>query len=257
MDELLGGLTAVVTGAASGIGRAIALAYADHGADVVIADVQAEPREGGTPTQEQIRSEYGQESRFIECDVTNAAEFERAVTAAEELGGIDVLVNNAGVMLDESFTDVAESEYERIMAVNAKGAFFGSQIASRQMRTAGRGGSIINISSVAGLQGTSSVVYSMSKGAIRLLTYALAGELGPDGIRVNAIHPGIIETELMKEDVPIVGHETEARLLNDVPLGRIGQPEDVANAAVYLASDLASYVTGESLIVDGGLYNTE
>lgn len=257
MNGLLEGMTAVVTGAASGIGRAIALTYADHGANVVVADVQTGPREGGTPTHEQIRSEYGRESRFIECDVTSVAEFERAITAAEELGGIDVLVNNAGVMLDESFADFAESEYERIMAVNAKGAFFGSQIASRQMRAAGNGGSIINISSVAGLQGTRSVVYSMSKGAIRLLTYALAGELGPDGIRVNAIHPGIIETELMKEDVPIVGHETEEHLVDDVPLGRIGQPEDVADAAVYLASDLASYVTGESLIVDGGLYNTE
>jgi NAD(P)-dependent dehydrogenase (short-subunit alcohol dehydrogenase family) len=136
--------------------------------------------------------------------------------------------------------------------------FFGAQTAAKRMVEDGRSGSIINLSSVAGLLGSGDFpTYCLSKGAVRLLTYSLADALGPADIRVNAIHPGIIETTMTTEDVPIVGTELGEQFLATVPLSRNGQPEDVGDAAVFLASDLASYVSGESLVLDGGMSNTQ
>jgi len=263
MSELLAGKTGVVTGGASGNGRQVALAFARHGADVVVADVQEEPREGGAPTHEAIEDETDTHAAYVECDVTDRDALDAAIEAAEEFGGVDVMVNNAGVFRGEDFLDVTEDEFDWLMDINVKGVFFGAQAAARRMVERGEGGdngggSIINMSSVAGLLGSGEyVTYCTSKGAVRLLTYSLAGTLGPHGIRVNAIHPGIIETAMTTEDVPIVGTETGEAFLETVPLGRNGQPEDVADAAVLLASDLASYITGESLVVDGGMSMTQ
>ncbi|MFC6907064.1 SDR family oxidoreductase [Halalkalicoccus tibetensis] len=260
MAELLTDKTAVVTGAASGNGRQISLAFACHGADVVVADIQPEPREGGTPTHEKIASETDTtaDATYVECDVTNTDDLEEAVEAAEEFGGVEVMVNNAGIFRDEDFLDVTEDEYDQLMDINAKGVFFGAQAAAKRMVERDRGGSIINISSVAGLEGSGEYpTYCTSKGAVRLLTYSLASALGPNNIRVNGIHPGIIETTMTSEDVPIVGAELGEQFLETVPLRRNGQPEDVADAAVLLASDLASYVTAISFVVDGGMTNTQ
>jgi NAD(P)-dependent dehydrogenase (short-subunit alcohol dehydrogenase family) len=260
MSELLTGKTAVVTGAASGNGRQISLALARHGTDVVVADIQSEPREGGVPTHEKIAEEIDTDTdaTYVECDVTDTNDLEAAVDAAEEFGGVEIMVNNAGVFRDEEFLDVTEEDYYQLMDINSKGVFFGSQAAAKRMTNRDRGGSIINISSVAGLEGSGEyVTYCASKGAVRLMTYALASTLGPDGIRVNAIHPGIIETTMTTEDVPIVGTDLGDQFLETVPLRRNGQPEDVADAAVLLASDLASYVSGTSFVVDGGMTNTQ
>lgn len=252
MSNLLIDRTAVVTGGASGLGRAICTEFARHGADVVVADLQEEPREDGTPTHELIESEFDSEARFVECDVTSVSDLEAAVDEADEFGGLDVMVNNAGIFRGEDFADVTEAQFQRLMDVNVKGVFFGAQAAAARMDE----GSIINMSSVAGLAGGGDyVTYSTSKGAVRLLTYSLADRLGPE-IRVNAIHPGVIETAMTTEDVPIVGTELGKQFEEMIPRGRFGEPRDVAATAVYLASDLADYVTGESVVVDGGMTHT-
>lgn len=258
-DGLLGGKVAVVTGGASGNGRSIAQAFARHGAaGVVVADVREEPREGGRPTHELVRDENGTRGKFVHCDVSRVPDLEMAVEAAEEFGGVDVMVNNAGIFRAQHFLEATEEEFDRMVAINVKGVYFGSQAAARTMVAGGNGGSIINLSSVAGLVGAGQQsIYSTTKGAVRLMTYALAGTLGPQGVRVNAIHPGVIETRMTTEDVPIIGTQADQAVLQSVPLGRNGQPEDVAGAAVYLASDLASYVNGASLVVDGGMTYTQ
>jgi NAD(P)-dependent dehydrogenase (short-subunit alcohol dehydrogenase family) len=247
---------AVITGAASGIGRSIARTFAEEGADIVVADLQKEPREDGTPTHEVIASETDREATFVECDVTDKSDVEAAVEAAEGVGGVDVMVNNAGIFRSEEVLEVSEAEFDQLFDINVKGTFFGAQVAGERM-VASDGGSIINLSSVAGLSGTGDyVTYCTSKGAVRLMTYSLADALGPEGVRVNAIHPGVIETEMTTDDVPIVGTDTGEGYKQTIPSRRFGEPEDIADAALFLASDLGDYVNGESLVVDGGMTHT-
>jgi len=255
--SLLAGKTAIVTGASSGNGRAIAQMYHEHGAAVVIADIQSEPREGGTPTHERI-TDAGGDAVFIETDVTDFDACVDAVDAAAEFGGVDIMVNNAGIVGPQGpLTELDMDAYGQLMAVNLEGVFNGSRAAAAAMTDAGTEGSIINMSSVAGINGYGGITpYSAAKGAVRTFTYALASELGPDGIRVNAIHPGVIETAMTTEDVPTVGTEEGEATLETVPLRRFGQPDDVAGVATFLASELSSYVSGESIIVDGGQLNT-
>ncbi|MFP8890729.1 SDR family oxidoreductase [Natrialbaceae archaeon A-CW2] len=252
MSDLLADKTAVVTGGASGNGREIAVTFAEHGADVIVADLQDEPREGGIPTHEKINETTGRQARFVKCDVTSLSDARSTIDAAEEFGGIDIMVNNAGILKMGSITELTEAEYDALMDVNSKGVFFGCKAAAERMLE-GDGGNIINISSTAGMVGIpENSIYCASKGAVRLFTYALAAELGPD-IRVNAIHPGTTETEMVTKDVEIIGTERGAQQEEAIPLKRFGKPKDIGNAAVYLASDLADYVTGESLVVDGGI----
>lgn len=248
MSGMLEGKVAVVTGAASGNGRAIALAFAREGASVVIADLRQDPREGGAPTHELI----GPRAVYIRCDVTQVADLEAAVAAADSLGGVDILVNNAGILTKQALLEASEAEFDRMMAVNVKSVYFGSQAAARRMKDKGKG-SIINLSSIAGIRGTGGyALYCTSKGAIRHMTYALADELGPQGVRVNAIHPGIIETQMNVADDPLIGTREGDHYLELIPLRRWGRPAEVADTAVFLASDQASYINGASLIVDGG-----
>ena len=255
---LLSEQVAVVTGGSSGIGRGIARAFADHGADVVVADVREEPKEGGRPTHEAIQAETDASATFVECDVTDVAQLEAAVAAADEFGGVDVMVNNAGIWHAEEFLETTVEDYQRTMDINLRGTFFGSQAAARRMVEAEDGGSIINVSSVAGLFGNGDwPTYAASKGGVTMLTYSLAHRFGGDGVRVNAIHPGGIETKIGSEFAegdpdPEAAAAQAEQFTQLVPLGRYGKPDDVAGAAVFLASDLASYVSGESLVVDGG-----
>jgi len=256
---LLDGKTAVVTGAASGFGRAISRTFARNGADVIVADIRTAPREGGTPTHELITEQTGQRAYHVDCDVTSADDLAVAVEAASELGGVDVMVNNAGLFRTDEFLEVSESEYEQLMNVNVKGVFFGAQAAAREMVDDGEG-TIINMSSAAGYTGAKDfVTYCTSKGAVRLLTYALAARFGPEGIRVNSINPGFAETGMMADSElgeGIRGRIQDAVLKRTIPQRRYAQPQEVANVALFLASDLSSYVNGESILVDGGLTHT-
>lgn len=256
MDPLLRNRTAVVTGGSSGIGRAIARRFAEHGADIVVADIRSEPREGGEPTHELIETETAATARSVECDVRDPASLDDAVGAAETLGGVDIMVNNAGVYRQQPFLSVDEEEFDRTVSVNQKGVYFGAQAAAERM-VAADGGVIINMSSIAGLQGfPNSTLYTMTKAAVTVLTYSLAAELGPDGVRVNAIHPGIIRTTMTTEDEPHLADEAAiAESREDTALRRIGSPDDVGDVALFLASDLGDYVTGESIVVDGGMFN--
>jgi NAD(P)-dependent dehydrogenase (short-subunit alcohol dehydrogenase family) len=248
---LLNGKVVVVTGGSSGMGRAISVRAAEEGAAaVVVGDIRPEPREGGEPTTDLVLA-AGAKVLFVTTDVTRPDDLERAVAAAESFGGIDVMVNNAGVFGREDFFAWTEHDYDRVMDVNVKGVFFGCQAAAKAMR--GRGGAIVNMSSIGGIRGGGMFpTYCSSKGAVRLLTYSLGELLGPLGIRVNAIHPGVIDTSMTRLDAPLVSDEGESLSQISIPLGRVGQARDVADAAVYLASDLASYVNGTSLVVDGG-----
>jgi NAD(P)-dependent dehydrogenase (short-subunit alcohol dehydrogenase family) len=251
----LTGEIAVVTGGASGIGREICLQFAEAGADVVVADLRTEPRTGGTPTHERITEETDADATFVDCDVTEQADRETVAETAAEMGGADILVNNAGIFRGEEFTEVTEAEFDQLMDVNVKSVYFLSQALIDQLLD--DGGRIINLSSVAGLEGSGDFIsYCTSKGAVRLMTYSLADKYGPEGVRVNAIHPGIIETSMVTEDVPIIGGESEDAFLQTVPLREFGHPEDIADAALYLASDRSEYVNGESLVVDGGSTHT-
>jgi NAD(P)-dependent dehydrogenase (short-subunit alcohol dehydrogenase family) len=250
MAGLLEGKVAVVTGAASGNGRDVAARFAEEGAAaVVIADLREDPREGGATTADLVLA-AGAKCVFVKTDVRRPPDLERAVAATQQFGGIDIMVNNAGVYGVEDFFAWTEKDYDRVMDVNVKGVFFGCQAAAKAMR--GRGGAIINLSSIAGIRGFDTVpTYVASKGAVRLLTYSLGNLLGPLGIRVNAIHPGLIDTAMNRIDSPVIDSDGNSPV--PIPLGRIGQPRDVAGAAVFLASDLAAYVTSTSLVVDGGL----
>jgi NAD(P)-dependent dehydrogenase (short-subunit alcohol dehydrogenase family) len=246
MSGLLDGKVALITGAASGIGRATALAFAAHGAAaVVVADRLAEPREGGPPTV-QLIEERGVAARHVPVDVTVPAELRHAVDIAEQLGGITTLVNCAGVFRREDFFDVTEDMFEQMFAVNVRGTFFACQAAASVMR--GRGGAIVNLASVASYRGSvAHATYHASKGAVQSLTYALARDLAPHGIRVNAVHPGAVDTAMLRVDEPVLDTVDSAAF----PLGRPATPQDVAEAIAFLASDSAGYISGASLTVDG------
>jgi NAD(P)-dependent dehydrogenase (short-subunit alcohol dehydrogenase family) len=251
VTQLLTGQVAVVTGGASGIGRATARLFAAHGASVVVADRRREPREGGVPVDEEIVADGGS-AAFVACDVRSAPDRAAAIAAAERFGGVSVLVNNAGIFRVKDFLEVTEDDYDLMADVNQRALFFMAQAAARAMVARGRG-VVVNMSSVAGLRGAGgATVYCATKGAVRLLTYAMAEELGPHGIRVVAVHPGYIATAMNVEDVPSLGTPDEATYLEGIPLRRVAQPDEVAKAALFAASDLASYVSGTSISVDGG-----
>jgi glucose 1-dehydrogenase len=237
---------AVVTGAASGIGRGTALRFAEEGADLALADVN---EEGLEETARQAR-ELGRRVLAQPTDVRERAQVERLVgRAVAELGGIDVMVANAGVGSGGMFLDATDEQYERIMDTNLRGVFYCGQAAARAMVERGAPGSIINIASTyAEVTAPRSAIYSASKGGVRMLTKTMAVELGQYGIRVNCLGPGWIRTGMN----PLVDEARVARILEGVPLGRVGTPRDVAGAALFLASDDAAYVTGTIIFVDGG-----
>jgi 3(or 17)beta-hydroxysteroid dehydrogenase len=244
----LAGKVALISGGARGMGAIEARMFAREGAKVVIGDVL---EADGRNVAAEINAAGG-EAVFIRLDVTREADWQQAVaTAVQRFGKLDVLVNNAGVSGQGKVENTSLEEWNRVMDINSTGVFLGSKTVIPAMRQAG-GGSIINISSQLGLVGVdnSSPQYQASKGAVRLLTKATAMQYAGEGIRVNSVHPGPIVTpmtEVRRAD-PAVHQLTVSR----IPLGRYGQPEDIAYGVLYLASDESAYVTGSELVIDGG-----
>jgi len=244
----LEGKVAVITGAASGMGRATAKRFAAEGAALVLADVDAA---GGQAVTDEIRTQ-GFQGLFIQTDVSRREEVSAMIGAAlKEFGGVDVLFNNAGIEGESGrLADSSDENWDRILAINLKGVFLGMREAIPYMIERG-GGSIINTASVAGLVGWfGAAAYSASKGGVVQLTRTAALEYARANIRVNAICPGVIHTGMVDR---ITGGAPEAidRLKSSQPLPRVGQPEDIANMALYLASDESSFVTGAAFPVDG------
>jgi NAD(P)-dependent dehydrogenase (short-subunit alcohol dehydrogenase family) len=239
---------AIVTGGGQGIGHALALGLAREGAHVVVADIQEE-RALGTAGEVQ---RLGRRGLGLKVDVSDLREISRLVERTlEELGRIDILVNNAGIALPTPFLETSEADWDRIMEVNLKAAFFCSQAVARVMVHQG-GGKIVNLASTSSfVAGRQEVPYAISKAGVWMLTAAASAELAPYHIHVNAIAPGLIKTPLTEKHFPSP-EALDARVKAKAPMGRAGSPQDLVGAVVFLCSDEADYVTGHTLVVDGG-----
>ncbi len=239
----LDGKVAIVTGAARGQGAAEARAFAREGAKVVLTDVLVEEGEATAST-------IGGDAVFVRHDVSSEEEWEAAIAATlDRFGRLDVLVNNAAVAFTSPITEHSLADYERLVAVNQVGVFLGLKSVVKPMTDAG-GGSIVNISSGAGLRATKYMIgYAATKYAVTGMTAAAALELARYNIRVNSIHPGVIDTDMISTNTP----EMTAGMVNATPLRRLGAPEEIAEVALFLASDESSYMTGAHLPVDGGI----
>ncbi len=232
---------AIVTGAASGIGLAIANLFVAEGAKVVYSDVNAPD----------LKLDAAQ-AMFVKCDVANSADVDALVKAAvDKFGRLDIMVNNAGIGGLGGILDVTDANWEKTLKINLFGVMYGARAASNAMKAAGIKGSIINMSSILGSVGlASTIAYSSTKGGVVQLTHAGALDLAPLGIRMNAIAPGFIVTNMTK--AVLADDNFNAMVKMNTPLGHVGEPNDIAYAALYLASDEAKYVTGTVVYVDGG-----
>ena len=244
----LDGKVAIISGGARGQGAVEARMLAQEGAKVVFGDILDEL---GRQVEAEL-AEAGLDAAYVHLDVTSEDDWTAAVqSAVEKYGRLDILVNNAGILIRKGIEDTTEEDWDRIMAVNAKGVFLGTKAAIPAMREAG-GGSIVNISSTAGLVGSpeGSASYTATKGAVRLLTKSTAIQYAGDGIRCNSVHPGPIDTDMIRDTLS--DPERMAARMRRLPLKRVGTPEDIAYGVIYLASDEASFVTGSELVIDGG-----
>jgi NAD(P)-dependent dehydrogenase (short-subunit alcohol dehydrogenase family) len=243
--------TALITGAASGIGRATAQLFAREGASVVITDLN----EAAGQETVKVITDTGGRALFIPADVTKDADCRRVAAAAgQAFGTIHILFNNAGIIRRATVVDLSEEDWDRVMAVNVKAMFLMSKHVIPIMAKSG-GGSIINMASGWGLAGgAKAAVYCASKGAVVLLTKAMAVDHGPQKIRVNCLCPGDTDTGMLRDEARQLGEASDRFLADSAkrPLGRVGSPEEIAQAALYLASDASSFVTGTALVVDGG-----
>ena len=239
------GKVAVVTGAANGIGAACARLFAASGAKVALWDID-------DAAAQALATELGAETRAIRCDVARHAEVESATAATiAAFGRIDILINNAGIFRAADFLDITEADWDAVIGVNLSGAFRVGQAVAREMAKTG-GGAIVNMSSVNGVMAIPTIAsYNASKGGINQLTRAMALALADRGIRVNAVAPGTIATELAQKAV-LGSAEAKERIMGRTPLRRLGEPAEIAAVCAFLASDAASYMTGEIVAVDGG-----
>lgn len=239
----LAGKVAIVTGGARGMGEATVRLFVEHGARVVIGDVLQEQGRA-------LAAELGSSARFVPMDVTRAADWDGAVAAAQEFGPLNVLVNNAAIVLQKTITDTTEEDFMRVVRINQLGPFLGMRAVFEPMKAAG-GGSIINISSIDGLQSKNSLLaYSGSKWAVRGMTKAAALEMGKYGIRVNSVHPGGIYTAMHGSE--FMSLEQADKYYSHHAIPRVGRPHEVAYVTLFLATDEASYSTGAEFAADGG-----
>lgn len=250
MAQRLAGKVALITGGARGQGAAEARLFVEEGARVVISDVR-------TDDGEAVAKELGDVAVFFQHDVGSASDWAGAVAGATELfGGVDVLVNNAAVFRPTPIVSTTADEYMEIIRINQLGVFLGMQAVVAPMRAAG-GGSVINVSSIGGVRGTPAyIAYSASKFAVTGMTKTAALELAPHWIRVNSLHPGVIDTPMLREtlaDAGLAAAMSDARIGKQIPIGTASQPEDVARLALFLASDESRHCTGAEFFVDGGL----
>jgi len=246
----LAGQVAVVTGSSSGIGRAIALRLAKDGADVCVNyHAHAGP---GEAVKEEIQT-IGRRAVAVGADVGKIGDARRLIAeTVAQLGRVDILVNNAGIEVKESFLDVTEEHYDAVMAVNLKGAFFCAQAAAQQMIRQGGGGRIVNVSSVhEDLPLPQYSPYAASKGGMRMMMRTICLELAPHGITVNDVAPGAIATPINRQTLS--NPTLLQRLLSEIPLNRVGTPEEVAELVACVVSPEAAYVTGSTFVIDGGL----
>jgi NAD(P)-dependent dehydrogenase (short-subunit alcohol dehydrogenase family) len=243
----LSGKVALITGGSSGIGRAIALKLSQAGAKIAILDIKE---------CEDLLDEIGRDkARFYKCDVTSADEVREVIRRVyEEFGRIDIVVNSAGVIVRKDAVETSEDEWDKVLNVNLKGPFLVSKYSIPYMIRGG-GGSIVNVASGWGLKGgPRAVAYCASKGGLINMTRAMAIDHGKDGIRVNCVAPGDVDTPMLRSEAEQLGMNWEdfLREASNRPLARIGKPEDIANAVLFLVSDMASWITGATLVVDGG-----
>ena len=243
----LNGKTAVITGSARGIGRAIAEKLAEAGANIVISDIMAEV---GEVTAKEISEKFGVKTIFVEANVTKAEDNTKLVeTAIEKFGSIDIMVNNAGITKDGLFMRMTEADFAKVVDINLKGAYLGAHAAYLKMMKQ-RAGVIINMASVVGLTGNlGQANYAASKAGLIGMTKSIAAEAAKRGVRCNAIAPGYIQSEM----TDVLKDEVKKAVLDKIPMGTMGSVEDVANAVLFLASDLSSYITGKTITVDGGM----
>lgn len=247
---LLENKVALITGSSSGIGQGIAKRFAEEGAKVVI-DYIGQP-EGADQTLQMVQ-QAGSEGVIVQADVTNMSDIKKLVDAAyDKFGSLQILVNNAGMEKEAPFTEVQEADYDKVLHVNLKGPFFLTQYFVQRLEASKQDGRVINISSVhEDMAFPGFATYCMSKGGMRMFMRDLAVELGPKDITVNNIAPGAIETPINKK---LMANKGEMKaLLDNIPLNRLGTPEDVADLAAFLASDRAGYITGSTYVIDGGL----
>ena len=257
----LKGKVAIVTGARRGIGRAIAVAIAGAGADIVACDNVIETGEFGL-LQDEIQK-FGQRCMIVQADISKETEVKRLFEKVEEFGGVDILVNNAAITDDTWLMELQEDVWDRVIAVNIKGTYLCSQAATRNMIARQKGGVIINMSSVGGIEAGAlrprrnpTSVYLVTKAELMMFTRMLARQVGSHNIRVNAIAPGIVKTPITaKGGKPPSWTDPEVlTFLNSLaPLGRMGEPEDIADVAVFLACDASRYINGATIVVDGGM----
>jgi glucose 1-dehydrogenase len=249
----LNGKVAIVTGGNSGIGKAITLALAGAGANVVI-DYVAD--EAATEDLEKQIAALGDRAIGVKADVSKVADLERLIqTAVKEMGHLDVMVNNAGIETRTSVLDTTEDQYERVMEINLKSAFFGTQLAAKQMIAQGTGGRIINISSVhEDWPMPGNAPYCLSKGGMRMLTRQAGIELGPHNVLVVGVGPGAVATPI---NASTMADPEKMKVLDRaIPLGRMAEPEEIGNVVAFLAGDGASYLTGTTVFADGGLMHS-